>query len=53
LTSGIGRCADNSRSKHTTADRPEYAGAGPGHAFKKSATIDTVVFLFMVVRDEV
>src|SRR6202011_6274832 len=37
--------------EHSTAHRPKHPGPGPSHAFQKAATIDTIVFLFMVMKN--
>ena len=37
------------RREDAAADRPEQAGAGPGHAFEEPAAVDAVALVIVVV----
>ena len=43
--------AERTGGKDAAAQRPEHAGAGPGHAFEKTAAVDTVGV--MIMGDEI
>src|SRR5579863_7701750 len=37
--------AERARAGHTTGYGPHYAGSGPSHALKKTATVDAIVVI--------
>src|ERR1700739_2826666 len=37
--------------EHSAAQRPKYTGSRPCHAFEKPATINSVMLLFVIVKN--